>query len=190
MPDWSLEPIGEQSLRYSALETPYTHMPKTSIEHVMGLELYRVIPRTGVATVTLPFRLDLGQGDFGALVSGFYGREKDGDITYRWTAPEAQLTLPSGVYSEARSLTLRAAAPRPEGGEMMLQLKVDGIQWTTLTLGESFSTYAISTPTLLPDGDTVTLTLITEGWNPQAAGVSQDDRDLGVMLDWMELAAQ
>jgi hypothetical protein len=48
--------------------------------------------------------------------------------------------------------------------------------------------YEVALPPTPPAGSPVILTLRTEGWNPKAAGVSEDNRDLGVMLDRVEIA--
>jgi hypothetical protein len=185
--DWSLEPAGEHTIQYRALESSYTQMPRQITEYTIGIEFYRVLPASHAAAVTLPYLLDIGTGDFGALISGFYGREAIDGRTFRWAAPEASLSLPTSALLEADTLELSLAAPRPEGDVVVLHLALDGTAWTTLSVGQAFSTYVVSLPALAPTEDRVMLTLQTEGWNPEAAGVSQDNRDLGVMLDWAEL---
>ena len=67
---------------------------------------------------------------------------------------------------------------------------VDGCKETMVdTTQFSLTLCSASLPMITPAGDTVTLTLRTEGWNPKSAGVSQDGRDLGVMLDWVEMTS-
>jgi hypothetical protein len=188
LPNWSLEVAGEFALEYRSLESSYTHFPRQITTHNMNLEFYRVVPAASTATVTLPYVIDVGTGDFGALVAGFYGREKAGDLTFRWTAPEARIRLPADALAQATVLLLNVAAPRPGVDVTRLDLALDGAHWTSLSVDQGFAVYEVALPPTTPAANPVILTLQTEGWNPKAAGVSEDNRDLGVMLNWVEIA--
>jgi hypothetical protein len=98
--------------------------------------------------------------------------------------------LSNGAPLETHTLHHNVATPRPGGNEVSLDLALEGTPCTTLSLGQDSSTYSAPLPWTPSDDGTVKLTLKTECWNPQAAGVSQDSRDLGVMLDWVELVGE
>lgn len=185
--DWALEPAGEHKIQYRALESSYTQIPRQITVHTMEIEFYRVLPASRATVATLPYLLDIGTGDFGALVSGFYGKEVIDGRTFRWTAPEASLSMPASALREASTLELNLAAPRPDGSAVPVQLSLGSTPWTTLSVGQGFSTHTVSLPALDPTEGSVMLTLQTEGWNPREAGVSQDARYLGIMFDWAEL---
>ncbi len=199
LPDWSLEPAGEYLVSYRALESSYTHMPQEILEQNLALEFYQVVPRVASIPTSLPYRIDVGQGDMDTLVTGFYAREHIGGRDFRWTMPEATISLPRGAILEAASLWLNVAASRPNVAPVHLELLLDGQEWTTVMVGNDFATYHLRLPNVIsnvPTGtepevasrDSVFLTLRSAGWNPRDSGLGGDNRELGVMLDWIELA--
>ncbi len=187
VPGWELEPAGDMTLTYSSLESSYTHMPQQVTTHPMWIEFYRVVPAAGEATASLPYRIDVGTTDFGSVLDGFYGKEMAGDVTFRWTESEASLSLPAEVLQQADTLILSLAAYRPEEDPVALSVVFDGTLQTTLAVEDDFDVYTVPLAAQVPAGDAVTLTLQTDSWSPLAAGVGEDGRDLGVMVDWVEL---
>jgi len=187
LPDWSLEFAGEFRLQYNSLEASYTERPREIVTHDQSMELYRFVLRSAKAGVRLPYRIDIGRGDFDALLGGFYGREMAGERTFRWTSPEAELQLPASAVAEARAVRLSLATFQPGVETVAVDLALDGTPWTTIQVEQGYHTYTISLPAIPSTGDHVVLTMSTTGWNPMATGISLDNRNLGVVVDWIEL---
>ena len=187
LPGWSLELAGEFRLQYNSLEASYTDRPQEIVTHDASMEFYRLIPSSAEAGVELPYRIDVGRGDLGAILGGFYGREIAGERTFRWTGPQAELQLPASAVAEARTARLSLATFQPGMDTVPVDLALNGSPWTTIQVQQGYHTYTLSLPAVKPAGDPVVLALRTPGWNPRALGISLDNRDLGVAVDWIEL---
>ena len=142
------------------------------------LQLFQVTRTSGPARTAI----DVGTPADDLLydLQGFHGPERDGDPargTFRWTGPQAFLTLPGG-----EAVTLVVAGTRPPGtppaeisvwiGERLVGERV---------LGETPQTIQLALP---ETGDTgpIDLTIQSTVFNPRSLGLSSDPRDLGVRL--------
>ena len=112
--------------------------------------------------------------------AGLPWAERDGDPargTFRWTGPQASLTLPGG-----EAVTLVVAGTRPPGippaeisvwiGERLVGERV---------LGETPQTIRLDQPETGDPGP-IDLTIQSTVFNPRSLGLSSDPRDLGVRL--------
>ncbi len=117
--------------------------------------------------------IDIGDGlDFG-YVGGVYPAEEIGGRSVRWTSRRAMLRLPPG-----EGLLLRAAAPRPDGDSVPLQICSAG-ECRTVELGADWREIRLALP--IREGQPVMLDSPTF--------YAPDGRDLGVLLDAVEVIA-
>jgi 4-amino-4-deoxy-L-arabinose transferase-like glycosyltransferase len=188
LPGWSLQLVGEFHLQYNSLEASYTRRPEAIMTTDQSIEFYRFVPGSAEGNAELPYRIDVGHGDFGALLGGFYGQELAGDLTFRWTGPAAELELPPGAVAQARTMRMNMATFQPGVEAVPVELVLDGAPWTTIEVEQGYHTYTLPLPEVKAAGDRVTLGIRTAGWSPSASGASLDNRDLGVAVDWIELA--
>jgi len=179
-----------------ALEHSYEHIPTQRLRFTLPLEIYLLLStEEAESKPAYPFYLDIGLLDSNFLLGGFYHKERGLDtIDFRWTGQVAQIALPPLKASRAMGVTLRMASPRPEGTPSSnVSLYLNEVLLDEFELGPEFDTYRASVPAiLLADfaGRNPVLRLETDTWNPRAAGLSEDSRDLGIMLDWVKVELQ
>ncbi len=128
-------------------------------------------------------RLDVGDGlDLGYL-RGLNLDERDTDgTTYRWTLDQAdfRLTAPQG----ATTLRLRLRGYRPLGTPPPVRVRVAGRTLGTITPTGVWQTYDFP---LTAGTATVGATLIVTLDTPTFVSSYADQRQLGVMVDWIEV---
>lgn len=148
-----------------SLARPPLKAPK---ERIITRYLWEVTPALG----ELPNPLDVGGAD-DLFVAGFWGKEREGSRSFRWSQKEAHLLLPPAKTYE---LTLKGASrlsPQPLRIWLEDTLLWDGFvtpQWQTLT---------VSLPTLPTSA--IVLTLRTHTYIPN----ERDKRTLGVRVDFV-----
>ncbi|MBI1881503.1 MAG: hypothetical protein HYR94_25260 [Chloroflexi bacterium] len=189
-----LTPVADEALQTSVLEASYDHFPTQVYPYLISLAIYEIRPEPAGQVASAPAQIDIGGLDYPFQLSGFYGREKATDgTTYRWTGSEAALSMPPLTFDARQGvMTMRVAAGRPavaspavmtlrlNGVELgQFQIAMDGFQ----TIALPFSTEGLSSDTPWP------LTLQATTWNPSHLGLDADDRDLGIMIDWIEVGA-
>ncbi|HEX5502673.1 MAG TPA: glycosyltransferase family 39 protein [Thermomicrobiales bacterium] len=128
-------------------------------------------------------RLDIGDGlDLGYL-RGFNLDERDGGgATYRWTEDHAEVRLLAPAAG-LTTLRLRLRGYRPAGAFPPVRVSVNGHVVGTVAPGGDWQVYAL--PVTLAAGGPVVVRLDTATFVPGYA----DERQLGVMVDWVELVA-
>jgi hypothetical protein len=121
--------------------------------------------------------------------SGFYGSERDdaSGLTFAWTGAEAALRLPGLDRRHPWALTMRARTARPQLRENpTIAFFVDGVQLHTAEVLPDFSTLTMLVP---PRAERRGLTLVMRSSSTFVPG-GGDRRELGVMVDRIELAPQ
>jgi len=175
-----------------ALEHSYEHIPTQRLRFTLPLEIYLILPTEEAHSAdSYPLHVDIGFLDSSFLQGGFYEKERASDQTdFRWTARTAALVLPPISAGRDLVVTLRMASARPEGAPSSnVSLHLNGVLLDEFQPGQEFETYRIRVPASFLDnlwGRTLVLRLESDTWNPRAMGVSEDSRDLGTMLDWLE----
>ena len=177
-PDFALAAVERAHIDLYTLERTRTRAPQAVVSTPIRLQLFQVTRTSGPARTAI----DVGTPADDLLydLQGFHGPERDGDPargTFRWTGPQASLTLPGG-----EAVTLVVAGTRPPGtppaeisvwiGERLVGERV---------LGETPQTIRLALP---ETGDTgpIDLTIQSTVFNPRSLGLSSDPRDLGVRL--------
>ena len=141
-----------------------------------------------------PFDLDVG-GDDDLQVLGMHPRTlNERGVTYRWTTA-ASVVWVAGTLPEARELTLRMSnGGRPEAaGVAEVRVSLAGLPLGTITVPDDrFRPYALAIPpdlaeTIAADPAAAELRFETVPWVPLHVLGIPDQRELGVMLDRVEV---
>ena len=177
-PDFALAAVERAHIDLYTLERTRTRPPQAVVSTPIRLQLFQVTRTSGPARTAI----DVGTPADDLLydLQGFHGPERDGDPargTFRWTGPQASLTLPGG-----EAVTLVVAGTRPPGtppaeisvwiGERLVGERV---------LGETPQTIQLDRPETGDPGP-IDLTIQSTVFSPRSLGLSSDPRDLGVRL--------
>ena len=177
-PDFALAAVERAHIDLYTLERTRTRAPQAVVSTPIRLQSFQVTRTSGPARTAI----DVGTPADDLLydLQGFHGPERDGDPargTFRWTGPQASLTLPGG-----EAVTLVVAGTRPPGthpaeisvwiGERLVGERV---------LGETPQTIRLDRPETGDQGP-IDLTIQSTVFNPRSLGLSSDPRDLGVRL--------
>ena len=178
-PDLALEAVGSAHIDLRLLERTRTRVPQAGVPTSIPLQLFQVT-QTAERDRTV---VDVGTPADDLLhdLQGFHGPERDREDpargTFRWTGPQASLTLPGG-----QAVTLVVAGTRPPGtppaeisvwiGERLVAERV---------LGETLQTIRLDRPETGDPGP-IDLTIQSTVFQPRSLGLSSDPRDLGVRL--------
>ena len=177
-PDFALAAVERAHIDLYTLERTRTRAPQAVVSTPIRLQLFQVTRTSGPARTAI----DVGTPADDLLydLQGFHGPERDGDPargTFRWTGPQASLTLPGG-----EAVTLVVAGTRPPGtppaeisvwiGEQLVGERV---------LGETPQTIRLDRPETGDPGP-IDLTIQSTVFNSRSLGLSSDPRDLGVRL--------
>ena len=136
--------------------------------------------------------LDIGNMD-DLYVVRFHAKERDKRGTFRWTRRQSYLSL-VGVTADARELVIwmdnggRPAKATPAEVEAFF----GDISIGKVVVGRDRQPYVFEiTPALAAEAasrvDSVTIRLISTTWNPRELTGVDDNRDLGVMVDRVEV---
>ena len=159
-----------------------------------GVRLQRLpVHRSAGARPAGAVALDVGVND-DVNVLRFHAKERHANgTTFRWSRDVSYINL-QGVTADDRTITLvmddgrRPAQVPPASVEISMNDQVLG----RVTVGPDFKPYALTIPPALAaaagsSGTPVRLKLVTNVWRPKAVLGVPDDRDLGVMVDRVDV---
>lgn len=182
--DTGLEPAGEFTFRFPRLERPETRAPRSMYTVVWPIDLYRVQPAGSKPSIS---RLEMGPGELPYVLAGFYGREISPEgVTFRWTDGAARIAMP--VAPGASSLALRVSGPPAGVPPPNLTLFVDGQQVGTWKLQDRFIVLSADVPAGAAADGRLEIELQSDTWMPRQAGRGDDDRRLGIVVDWIAVS--
>jgi hypothetical protein len=150
---------------------------------------YAVYEFTGPRSIgELSFDLDVGVGD-DLHVLRFHAKEQTEGRTFRWTRARSYVSV-TVIHRDSREVTLwmsNGGRP-PTAPPADVTVSLHGEVLGTVRVADGFAAYSLAIPPALADraagyGDPVELALTTTVWNPHDALGTNDDRDLGVMVD-------
>jgi len=192
-PGWSAEPQLDFRFSLAALEHTYDRFPAQIITHRRAVSVYRLWnePLAHGTVDAYPLTVDIGGLDDLYLGDGFYGKEwLSDDLSVRWTGQQAELRLPSPDSAQAIEVSLRLTRGQGHGLQLdPLSVYANDQLLGTITPDRDWEIYDLrgSLPTQFAHRDELTLVLEADTWNPKALGISPDERDLGVLLDWVRI---
>ncbi|MYH30046.1 MAG: hypothetical protein F4018_19365 [Acidobacteria bacterium] len=140
-----------------------------------------------------PFSLDVGDDD-DLYVRRIHAKQRDQHgVTYRWTRDRSFVSV-IGTLPDARELTLYLSdGGRPaDASPARVRLTLDDRPLGALTVSGGFRPYRIAIPADLAPAiaareESAALRIEASTWNPHAALGVPDNRDLGVMVDRIEI---
>ncbi len=126
--------------------------------------------------------LDIGDGlDLGYL-RGVNLDEREGGTTYRWTTNQADFRL-ANTKSAAATVQIRLRGYRPTGAIPPVRLTANGQILGTVTPTTDWQVYRFPLPPQAQTGDWLVIRVTT----PTFVLSYADQRELGVMIDWIEV---
>ena len=136
--------------------------------------------------------LDIGAMD-DLYVVRFHAKEQDRHGTFRWSRAQSYLSL-AGVDADVRELVIwmenGGRPPQATPAEMEVFLGTTSLG--KVVIGRERKPYVFEIPPALAaeagaSVDSVTVRLVSTTWNPRALTGVDDNRDLGVMVDRVEV---
>jgi hypothetical protein len=187
---YGVQPLSSERFQVPEYDAPHDAYPRFVRQKEFDFGLYAFTsasPREGQW-----FALDVGLRD-DLHVLRFHAKEVSEGRTFRWTRATSYIAV-TVLHPSAREVTLwMNDGGRPSGGvpadvSVFLHNQLLG----TVRAGARFTPYTLPIP---PDlarraaafPDPVELKLVTPVWNPQRVLGGSDDRDLGVMVDRVEV---
>jgi hypothetical protein len=160
----------------------YNRRPDRPEIRSLQFSLSRVVPPAELKVPPLP-ELDVGGFD-DFQVSGFYDKEGEGERSYRWTGSCASVYLPGARRASWLAITA-AARHRPDPARVTVSLS--GVVLGELMVGPEWTRRTFALPAE-PSPDPPVLRLDVPAWRPiNVLPRSDDSRDLGVMIDRIEV---
>jgi hypothetical protein len=182
---WTVEPILSERFQIPEYDSPWNAYPRFVRRKEFDYSVYAF-----AAPGAKPDEesLDVGIND-DLNVIRFHAKEETDGRTFRWSQRQSFLVI-TRIRAGDRTLELwmsnggRPAAAPPADVTVL----VDGRELGVVRVGNGFHKYEVTIP---PDvagaaaatGEPVRITLRTATWNPQTVLGTQDDRELGVMVD-------
>jgi hypothetical protein len=192
--DMRFEPLGDFVLQVPLTERSTQRVPQRVTPLIYRLDLYRLMPNQSPLTggVSPPgTTVEMGSGEYPYLRGGFYGWDTmlDG-TTFRWTNGAGRVALPRPAVQDWH-LHLRVASGRPpQVPPARLSVLVNGVLVgeRRLAYGYTFETWDLAVPQdYVAATSEVEIELRSDTWMPQAIGYNEDPRELGVMVDWLQV---
>jgi hypothetical protein len=181
---WSAVPIASERFQIPEYDSPKNAYPRFVRQKEFDYSLYAFTPPSG--TPPQP-ALDLGIND-DLNVNRFHAKEEAGGRTYRWSQRQSTIIL-DRIPPDARTIALwmsnggRPAAAAPADVTVLLNDAPLG----TVHVENGFREYTVDIPPAVAaaaaTGEPVRIMLRVPTWNPMRVLGTNDDRDLGVMVD-------
>lgn len=152
-----------------------------------------VSPVEWTAAARAHYRIRVGREGDEPYLDGWHGRERAGDrattlTTFRWSLPGARLRLP---VNAGKAYTIRVAAEMP-GAALAPDAGLYLGERRIVALGHAGEIIAEGTlPAPAAGTEEIELTLRCKTWNPSVVQPgNKDDRELGIQLKLIEVAAE
>ena len=186
----SVTPIGSERFQVPEYESLFNAYPRAVSRKEFDFGIYRL---GDAVNARGPFSLDVGTMDDLHVVD-FHAKERSSsDVTFRWSREESHVMI-LNTTPAARTLTLWMNDGGRPGNVIPARVAVylDDVLLGDVGVTTGFEPYSFNIPPDLAAAmaarpDATELTLLADTWNPlEVLGVA-DDRDIGVMLDRVEI---
>lgn len=206
-PNLSLREEGSWAWAVPEYQQLRQQKPSNTYDVFLPFGIYSVQPP--LPPPSLPYRLDVGEMDYPALVAGFHRQERDNDSSdyWRWTGGRAILRVPwpqgpDGTTLGAATVRLRLRAQTLVEGLPLLRreavtvtLGLDNapvaVGSTVVSADAPFQDYEFRIPAGSPkkgsDAEYALLIIDAAVWERRPDELGYDERVLGVQLDTVEI---
>jgi hypothetical protein len=192
--DFKKLPLELESLKTGLVESRFGTYPDKIKKMILHPVIYQVqeLKNNEMKSKAL---ISIGHNNIG-LVEGFdkVRRFLDPDKTYRWTQKLSSIELKEPLSSQNFIFKLRIKNSKPAIlGPSTVHLIINQKRVGSLLIPPQtgLKTYIIKVPQEKIGAPLIQkIILESETWNPKKSGVSRDDRDLGVILDWIKISAE
>jgi hypothetical protein len=182
---WTVRPVDSARFQIPEYDSPRNAYPRLAKRKEFDYSVYVFGPPSPDPPAS---SLDVGIGDDLHAVR-FHAKEQADGRTFRWTQARS-FVIVNRIGATDRTIALwmndggRPAAAPPADVSVLIGDRVLG----TVRVSGGFREYTLPIPAdvaaaAAAAGEPVRVTLRTQTWNPLATLGTNDDRDLGVMLD-------
>ena len=152
--------------------------------------LYKFVP---VTRERQPFVLDVGWMDDLQVVQ-FYAKERlSEDLTFRWSSKQSSVSIVNAPPSSHQVTVWASDGGRPASEEpAYIAVSINDVKLGHALVKTGFLPYTFAIPPNVAEDlgkATTQIPLLIEGntWNPSKTLSTTDDRELGVMIDRVEI---
>jgi hypothetical protein len=172
-----VEPVVSERFQVPEYESRRNAYPTRVRHKEFDYGLYRFVT-PGATSGT--FVLDL-------YVVRFHGKERDQRGTFRWTQRQSYLSLPLTADRHELVLWMQNGGRAPKARPARVEAFIGERSIGTAVVGPALQPYSFAIATQALTGDSTTIRLVTDTWNPREMMGVADDRDLGVIVDRLEV---
>jgi hypothetical protein len=177
-------PVSGIEFQTRLAESSYERLPQFMETFRLHLQIYDIQTRH---TRSIPTSLPVNFGyNFGFRTSGFHRTEMtSSEETYRWTGASASIELPEIENSNDATLIVRLGQDLPEGVELgPAKILFNGKQIAEAEFRGKLHAVKYSIPrSLLNLQGANKVDFVSPTFSPASYGLSDDKRELGIMLD-------
>jgi hypothetical protein len=179
-----VEPVASEHFQVPEYESRRNAYPTRVRFKEFDYGLYRFVTPPAV---TGALTLDIGDQD-DLYVVRFHAKERDRRGTFRWTQRQSYLMIP-GLTTGHHELVLwmQNGGRSPKAPPARLEAFVGDRSIGSVVVGPTLQPYSFVIGNGALNGETMTIRLVTDTWNPRATMGTADDRNLGVIVDRVEV---
>lgn len=187
--DWTATSVSSERFQVPEYESALNEYPRVVRQKEFDFGIYELLE---AHAADVPFDLDVGVRDDLNVVR-FHAKEQADGRTMRWTQRQSFVTIPALPGGSRELVLVMSAGGRPESVEPAdVTVYLDDELLGTVKVEDGFQPYALAIPPHLAAeaaarDEPARVRLLTPVWNPHQVLGSPDDRDLGVMVDRVQV---
>jgi Dolichyl-phosphate-mannose-protein mannosyltransferase len=187
---WSATAVSSDRFQVPEYESTVNAYPRFVRRKEFDFGLYELLPAAN--DVDTPFDLDVGIRDDLNVVR-FHAKEVADGRTMRWSQRQSFVSLPKVAATSREVVIVMSSGGRPEAAPPAeVSVFLDERPLGTARVGNGFAPYAFRIPPEIAEqaaraDQPARLRLVTPVWNPHEVIGSADDRELGVMVDRVQV---
>jgi hypothetical protein len=184
-----VQPVAGERFQLPDYASPLNAYPRSPRLKEFDFGIYRFVPPGLHAP---QFELDIGAMDDVYAVR-FHAKERNAQgTTFRWSRDESFVTVLPPANPRRVTMWLSAGGRPAAAPAARVSVYLDEQLLGSATVGDGFRDYPFDVPPdlaarLSAADRTVQLKMVTSTWNPLRILGVPDDRDLGVMVDRLEV---
>jgi len=188
--DWSAKSVASRRFQVPEYESAWSAFPRVVRRKEFDFGLYQLLP--AAADPGMWFDLDVGIHD-DLHVTRFHAKEETDGRTFRWSQRQSFVALPALPDAGREVVIDMSAGGRPHGAPAAdVTVHLDEYTLGTAVVADGFQSYTFAIPdtvriAVAGSGRLARLRLVTSVWNPRQVLGTGDDRELGVMVDRVQV---